>query len=184
MSLATLNIWVSELDDPCKISNRTWFINVYNCDGSILNWCDFEYAVVPAPCGHRTLRLPPGCYRINAVWNFRPGDGIYYVNHFTDSVVVQACCDTHQCVTLFNPNVHRCGVIFLAAIRDAVAQDAVPPDLAENALGAVQRLVDKIPRPMRPFELAGIDDLEKRVRQAEEKAGDITSETPFPPPRH
>jgi len=168
MSLAKLNVWVSALDDPCKISNRTWYINVYNCDGSILRWCGHEYAVIPAPCGHRTLHLPPGCYRINAVWSFRFGGGFYYVNHFTDSTVVQACCDDEQCITLFNPNAHRCGRIFLAAIQDAVRQEAVPAEDARAAQDGIERFLKHIPEPTRPFELAIMDEIEKRVREIDE----------------
>lgn len=182
MSLAKLNIWVSELDDPCKISNRTWYINIFNCDGTVLKWCDFEYAVIPARCGHRTIYVPPGCYRINAVWSFRIGDGVYYVNHFTDSAIVQACCDNHQCVTLFNPSAHRCGVIFLAAVRDIAQQDALPGEVVENAQGAIRQVLKHIPRPVRPGEIDLLDDFEKRVRAAEERGIDEKEVAlPFPP---
>ena len=182
MSFADLNVWVSALDDPCKISQRTWYINVYNCDGSILNWCGFNYAVLRAPCGHRRIRVPPGCYRINAVWSFRVGNGFYYVNHFTDSAVVQACCDKHHCVTLFNPSAHRCGRIFLAAVQDLVAQDAVPKGAARAARDGIGQLLEAIPQPIRPFELDNLDEIEKLVRAQEEKAGDATRpEGVFPP---
>ncbi|WP_299596764.1 hypothetical protein [uncultured Tateyamaria sp.] len=180
MSLANLNVWVTALDDPCKISSRTWYINIYNCDGSILRWCDREYAVIPAPCGHRSIRVPPGCYRINAVWSFRIGDGFYYVNHFTDSAVVQACCDQHQCVTLFNPSAHRCGRIFLAAVQDAVQQEAIPNDAAQLAEDGIEQVLKHIPRPARPFELGHLDEIEKRVRAAEEKGGDKDDTGVFP----
>ncbi len=169
MSLVDLNVWVSALDDPCKISRRTWYINIYNCDGSILRWCDRNYAVIPAPCGHRRIRVPPGCYRINAVWSFRLGNGFYYVNHFTDSVIVQACCGEHKCITLFNPSAHRCGRIFLAAVQDAVAQDAVAKDAAQAANEGIQQVLRAIPEPMRPFELGNLDEMEKQVRALEER---------------
>ena len=181
MSLADLNIWVSALDDPCKISKRTWYINVYNCDGSILNWCGHDYAVIRAPCGHRHLRVPPGCYRINAVWSYRVGNGFYYVNHFTDSVIVRACCDRHQCITLFNPSAHRCGRIFLAAVQDAALQDALPQEAVRAAEDGIGKVLEHIPRPMRAFELANLDEIEKRVREQEEKHGeDIRPEGVFP----
>ena len=181
MSLADLNVWVSALDDPCKISSRTWYINIYNCDGSILKWCGRDYAVIRAPCGHRRIRVPPGCYRINAVWSFSIGNGFYYVNHFTDSVIVHACCDKHQCVTLFNPSAHRCGRIFLAAVHDAVTQEAVPVEVARAAEDGIQQVLKHIPRPMRAFELDNLDEIEKRVREAEKKGGDDDNpERPFP----
>lgn len=181
MSLADLNVWVSALDDPCKISNRTWYINIYNCDGSILDWCGHKYAVLRAPCGHRHIRVPPGCYRINAVWSFRLGNGFYYVNHFTDSAVVQACCDTHQCVTLFNPSAHRCGKIFLRAVNDALVQDALPKEAARAAEDGINQVLEHIPRPMRPFELDNLDEIEKRVREIEEREGDPKGPEPVFP---
>ncbi len=169
MSLATIDVWVSALDDPCKVSDRNWYITVYNCDGSVLKWCGREYAVLRAPCGHRTLRVPPGCYRINAVWSFSIGDGFYRVNHFTDSVVVQACCDKHTCVTLFNPEAHRCGVIFLAALRDAALQDGIPKALLNRAEDTMKEVLEALPRPVRPFELGRLEEFEKRVREQEER---------------
>ncbi len=182
MSLANLNVWVTALDDPCKISRRTWYINIYNCDGSILKWCDFDYALIPARCGHRSIRVPPGCYRINAVWSFRLGNGFYYVNHFTDSAVVQACCGEHQCVTLFNPSAHRCGRIFLAAVHDAVRQDALPKDAATAAEEGIRKVLDFIPRPVRPFELDMLEGLEERVRELDEgKGADEAGRGVFPP---
>ena len=167
MSLANLNVWVSALDDPCKISRRTWYINIYNCDGSILKWCGRDYAVIPAPCGHRHIRVPPGCYRINAVWSFSVGNGVYYV---TDSAIVQACCDNHQCVTLFNPSAHRCGRIFLAAINDAVLQEAVPKEAARAAQDGIEQVLRHIQRPIRGFELDNMEEFEKRIRAAEKKS--------------
>ena len=181
MSFADLNVWVTALDDPCKISSRTWYINIYNCDGSILKWCGRDYAVIPARCGHRHIRVPPGCYRINAVWSFAVGNGFYYVNHFTDSTIVQACCDKPQCVTLFNPSAHRCGRIFLAAVQDAVNQDALPKAVAAEAQAGINGVLEHIPRPIRPFELGIMDELEKRVRKAEERGDEKDADGVFGP---
>ncbi len=172
MSFADLNVFVTALDDPCKISGRTWYINIYNCDGSILRYCGREYAVIRAPCGHRHIRVPPGCYRINAVWSFALGNGFYYVNHFTDSAVVQACCDRHQCVTLFNPHIHRCGRIYLAALQDAVLQDALPKELAQEAQRANEAVLELLPKPFRGGEVDMLDEIERRVREAEKKGKD------------
>lgn len=171
MSLVDINVWVSALDDPCKISDRTWYINVFNCDGSILKWCGHEYAVLRAPCGHRTIRVPPGCYRINAVWSFVAGDGVYYVNHFTDSTIVTAACGQHLCVKLFNPQAHRCGTIFLNALRDIARQDGLPRDIALRADEAIQAVIKHIPRPMGGFELDHMEEFEKRIMAQEEQSG-------------
>lgn len=123
--------------------------------------------VIPARCGHLEIEVPPGCYRINAVWGFRFLGGIYYVNHFTDSAVVQACCGHETCVTLFAPTAHRCGVIFLRAIRDLANQNAIAPDLAKRAEQVLGEVVKAIPEPINAFELGHLDEIEKLVEEQE-----------------
>jgi hypothetical protein len=169
MGMAKLNIWVSALDDPCGFDNRTWYVNIYDCDGNILQWCGRRYVVIPARCGHLEIEVPPGCYRINAVWSFAFAGGVFYVNHFTDSAIVCACCDDHVCVKLFNPSVHRCGVIFLRAVRDMLEQKAVKPDVARAVETAVGNFLQFIPPPVKGFELPLLDEMEKLVREQEKQ---------------
>jgi hypothetical protein len=38
MSAAKLNVYISELGQPCTISNRRWVVAVLRCDGQLLNW--------------------------------------------------------------------------------------------------------------------------------------------------
>jgi len=167
MGLARVNVWVSAIDDPCKIDSRTWYVTFYHCDGKVLEWCGRRYVVLPARCGHLEVEVPPGCYRINAVWSFQVGAGVIYVNHFTDSAVIQACCDETTCVTLFNPSAHRCGTIFLRAVQDLVAQRAIGPDVARPVQEAIGKLLEFIPRPMHGAELDMLDEIEKLVREQE-----------------
>jgi hypothetical protein len=167
MGMAKLNIWVSGLDDPCSIDDRTWYVTIYKCDGSVLQWCGKKYVVLPAKCGHLEVEVPPGCYRIIAVWSFSFAGGIYYVNHFTDSAVVQACCCEHVCVTLFTPSIHRCGRIFVKAVHDLIAQKGADPRLAREVEGAVERLLGALPPPPRGFELDHLDEIEALVREQE-----------------
>ncbi|MCC6538242.1 MAG: hypothetical protein IT162_11865 [Bryobacterales bacterium] len=170
MGMAKLNIWVSAIDDPCSIDNRTWYVTIYNCDGKPLEWCGRRYVVMPARCGHLEVEVPPGCYRINAVWSFSVGaGGVLYVNHFTDSAVVQACCDGHTCVTLFNPSIHRCGTIFLRAVQDVVMQQGLNAEIARPVEQAVGRLLAAVPRPLKGFELDHLDEIEKLVRTQEQE---------------
>lgn len=170
MGMARLNIWVSGLDDPCRIADeRTWYVTIYRCDGSVLEWCGRRYVVLPARCGHLEVEVPPGCYRIIAVWSFSIFGGIYYVNHFTDSAVVQACCDEHVCVTLFNPSVHRCGSIFLRAVQDIVLQKGVKRETAQQVEKAVQAFLAELPPAPGTFELAHLDEIEKLVREQEKQ---------------
>lgn len=170
MGMAKLNIWVTAIDDPCSIDNRTWYVTIYNCHGKVLEWCGRRFVVIPARCGHLEIEVPPGCYRINAVWSFAvaPG-GVIYVNHFTDSAVVQACCDEHHCITLFNPSIHRCGTIFLRAVRDLVLQKGINQEIAQPVQQAVDRLLAATPRPFQGFELDILDEIEKLVREQEKQ---------------
>jgi len=172
MGMAKLNVWVSATDDPCAIDNRTWYVTIFNCDGHVLEWCGKRYVVLPARCGHLEVEVPPGCYRINAVWSFSFLGGVFYVNHFTDSAVVQACCEETVCVTLFNPSIHRCGTILLRAVKDLVAQKGINPEIAQQVDRAVNALVAATPRPVKGFELDILDEIEKLVREQERPTKD------------
>ncbi len=169
MGLATLNIWVSATDNPCSVDTKTWYVTIYDCDGHVLEWCGRKFVVMRARCGHLEVQVPPGCYRINAVWSFTFAGGVFYVNHFTDSAVVQACCDHHVCVTLFNPSTHRCGVIFLRAVKDLLEQKAIKADVAQQVETAINNLLQFLPRPTKGFELDHLDEIERLVREQERK---------------
>lgn len=168
MGLAKLNIWVSGQDDPCSVDNRTWYVTIYDCDGRVLNWCDRRYIAIPARCGHLAIEVPPGCYRISAVWSFSvTPQAVFWGNHFTDSAIVCACCDEHVCVRLFNPSIHRCGAIFLRAVADVLQQRGIEPRLAQEVQGGVQKLLQVAPRPPKAFELDVLDEIEALVREQE-----------------
>eukprot|EP01130_Rhizamoeba_saxonica_P005076 TRINITY_DN203_c0_g1_i2.p1 TRINITY_DN203_c0_g1~~TRINITY_DN203_c0_g1_i2.p1 ORF type:complete len:205 (-),score=22.60 TRINITY_DN203_c0_g1_i2:52-666(-) len=118
-----LDISVSKLYNPCEISERTWYVTIFSCDGSLLTHCGRRYIVIPIRCGMGTIRVPPGLYKVSAVWSyFELPDGNYQANHFTDSVLVQACCNSCHCVRLYNPSIHRCGPILMAAAQDTYNQ--------------------------------------------------------------
>jgi hypothetical protein len=167
MGMAKLNVWVSGLDDPCSIDDRTWYVTIYNCDGTVLQWCKKRYVVLPAKCGHLEVDVPPGCYYIKAVWSFRLIGSIYYVNHFTDAGIVQACCGQTTCVTLFTPSLHRCGTIVVRAFRDALLQKGIKPETVKNTEAALNAALAEIPKPRKGFELDHLDEIEKLVREQE-----------------
>lgn len=169
MGFATLNIWVSGMDDPCSIDDRTWYVTIYNCDGKVLQWCKKPFAVLPAKCGHLEVQVPPGCYYIKAVWSFSFLGGIFYVNHFTDAAIVCACCDQTTCVKLFNPSLHRCGTIVLRAITDALQQKGVKAETAKQAQAGLNALLAEIPKPAKGFELDHLDEIERLVREQEKR---------------
>ena len=185
MGMAKLNIFVSRIDDPCKISRRTWYVTIYNCDGSVLSHCGRRYVVLPARCGHLEVDVPPGCYYIKAVWGYRQvGPGVYRANHFTDAAIIQACCEQTTCVKLFNPSIHRCGFIYALALRDLAAQKLIDPALAEraerlakqvrgqDARNAKERAVERAPN-VRTFEndpdLAA--EMERLIAEQEKERG-------------
>lgn len=170
MGMARLNVWVTGTDDPCAIDNRTWFVNIFDCNGKILEWCGRKFGVLRAPCGHLDIEIPPGCYRVNAVWSFRTAGGAYYGNHFTDNAVICACCDEHVCVKLFNPSIHRCGIIFTRAVQNLVTEKALSPEIftrTTEAINAVLAAATRIhPAPTAyDVTLAGLDEMEKMVRE-------------------
>jgi hypothetical protein len=169
MGMARLNVWISAMDDPCGVDNRTWYVTIFDCNGNVLEWCGRKYVVLPAKCGHLQVDVPPGCYYVKAVWNFSLLGGIYYVNHFTDAAIVQAVCEQTACVKLFNPSLHRCGTIILRAIKDMVQQKAVKAEAAKQFETALKAVLADVPKPAKGFELNYLDVIEKGVREQEGK---------------
>lgn len=177
MGMAKLNVFVSRMDDPCGVDDRTWYVTIYDCDGNVLEYCGRRYVVLPAPCGHLEVEVPPGCYYVKAVWGFTvvtPGK-VYRVNHFTDAGIVQACCEQTACIKLFNPSVHRCGFIYVKALQDLVQQQAIDGGAVERVAGAVQeldaRLQEKLGPPAKPFELGNYEEIERLVRERAKQEG-------------
>ena len=84
--LSKVNFFVSKMHEPCKVSERDWYITIFNCDGTLLEFCGRDYIVIKAPCGHAEIRLPPGKYYAIGCWGYwiRP-DGSYWANHLTSA---------------------------------------------------------------------------------------------------
>lgn len=173
MGSGKLNIWISELGFPCKISSRMWYVNIYTCDGNILEWCGRRYAVIPAKCGRLEIAVPPGCYVVNAVWGYWiDKEGVKHGNHFTHNAVVQVCCEEKTCVTLFTPVNHVCGIIFRLAVRDMIMQRLLPNDVAQRFNAAMDEVLKYMPRPVNEFELGvlkELDELAKKKTPEEDK---------------
>ena len=164
MGLSKLNIFVSGIDDPCSVDERTWYVTIYNCEGKVLSFCGRRYVVIPAKCGHVEVEVPPGCYYIKAVWGYTEvSPGVYRANHFTDAAIVTVCCGQHVCVKLFNPSAHRCGYIYALALNDLVRQDVVNPDIFRQFQEINQGLLEQIGRPARLFELGHLDEIDREI---------------------
>lgn len=162
MALGKLNVFVSALDDGCRIDSRDWFVTIYDCEGRVFEWCGRRYVVLRAPCGHLEVELPPGCYTLVAVWGFWTDPaGNIFGNHLTDHGVAQVCCDETTCVTLYTPSAHRCGQLFKVALQvlERRPEGGPPGELVIRAREAIDELLDYLPRPARPLELGHLDEL-------------------------
>ena len=165
MGMGTLNVWVSEIGDPCGLTDRTWYVTIYDCDGDVFQWCGKRYVVMPAPCGHLEVDLPPGCYYVKASWNYWQVGSNYRANHFTDPAIVQVCCGETTCVKIFAPEAHRCGWIFLKAVEDLARQKLIRPAIAKEAEGAIRAVIEQLPQPLKPFELGHLDEIDALLRE-------------------
>jgi hypothetical protein len=117
--LSEVQFFVSQMQEPCKVDDRDWYITIFNCDGTLLKYAGQEYIVIHALNGHASVTLPPGKYYAVGVWGYWQGaDGNYYGNHFTEKAIFQVCCGDHKCVWLYNPSVHECGIIYDQAVQD------------------------------------------------------------------
>jgi hypothetical protein len=173
MALAKLSILVSATDDPCGVDSRTWYITIYNCDGTVLDWCSRRYVVMRAPCGYLEVDVPPGTYYIKAVWGYttiKPGL-IYRVNHFTDAAIVTTCCESTTCVKLFNPSVHRCGYIYVKALQDMAARQDLDREVVAQAEKVVEAVRERGDFPGGLFEVGHEEEIAELVRRQEEEGG-------------
>jgi hypothetical protein len=153
MSTAKLNVWVTEVGNPCKIDMlHQWFVHVLHCDGKLLNWCEQKvYTNLKTKCGHLEIEIPPGCYMVCATWSPAPlgqSTPTSLGNHISHLATVRANCGDHVCVTLFPPTFHWCGIWWLTALQETVALKRLPrgaDDAANNAVKAVDALLKLIP---------------------------------------
>lgn len=169
--MAKLCISVSAMDEPCKIDNiHRWYIAIFNCDGTLLEFCGRKYFPLPTRCGCLEVTVPPGCYYVKAVWGFWLfGHKIYWCNHFTDAAIVQAGCEKTTCVRLFNPSIHRCGIIYAKAVNDLVKQKGIKPELVKQVMGAVEAVNRLAPPPQNKFELGIEQEIEELMKKEHEE---------------
>jgi hypothetical protein len=43
VSTSILNTWITEVGEPCTITNNPWVVVVLHCDGRVLNWSEGRY---------------------------------------------------------------------------------------------------------------------------------------------
>lgn len=157
MSTANLNVWITDIGDPCHITDKEYYVTIVDCGGNVLEWCGkppglgpepAKYAFIPAKCGHVAIDIPPGCYAVFAGQDPK-GIGIPpFGNLLTHVQVIRANCGDHICVTLFAPSLHYCGTWFTKALQEVVTVGGlgnVDPKLPAGALQAVNALLAAIP---------------------------------------
>jgi hypothetical protein len=109
MGLATLNVWIGDRDDPCKITPEDgWFVVIVNCGRQLVKWCDLENPT-PARCGHAEVALPPGCYIVFAAksWDVTHG-GELIAKDVTNATQVTVSCHDTACVHLYTSQERIC----------------------------------------------------------------------------
>jgi hypothetical protein len=162
MGLATLNVWVHDKQDPCKISNDVWLITVTYCNGNPVEWCGRTYWIEEAKCGHVDIQLPPGCYIVYG-FQFIPFKPFPLLN-LTEHAIVVVACDQLACVHLYTPTDRQrsignaMAVKFLAETQKlsrekvaafVAASDALLKEMPETARdSAFDRLLEQLADPL------------------------------------
>ena len=154
MSTATLNVWITEIGDPCHIIKPSpsdpmgWFVHVVDCDGKVLEWCGRRYRDIPAKCGHVELEVPPGCYSVLASHTPARAGGIPpFGGRLTHVQVIRVNCGDHACVTLFSPTIWHSGTWFKTAIADhtaALVEGGMKAETARGAVAAIDTFLQQV----------------------------------------
>ncbi len=132
MGFATLDVWVHDIQDPCRISDATWRVNVTDCQNRVISYCGRRYANIPAPCGHVEFRLPPGCYIVWAALSVAVVPPFLYANYITHFAFVHVDCHEAGCVHLYAPSYKMCWRAFLLATQLIAQQKGFPAQLART----------------------------------------------------
>ncbi|WP_152042581.1 hypothetical protein [Salinigranum salinum] len=172
MSTGKLDIWITRLGEPCRITDETYYVSIAHCNGEILKWCDRRYLGLRARCGHLEVEVPPGCYQIRAVHHgLRGTGGLYYGNWLTDTAIVEVSCGDHECVKLYAPAARECGQLFERALRQFGEQMGVDPDLLAGTLDHLGELGDQLPTTAAVSRrLTGYDELLEVAMEDEDDA--------------
>jgi hypothetical protein len=165
VGLARLNVWVSDVADPCGTFKGAGTMTILDCHG-VLEWpCgrfltpDGKWVPVPGGayhdlpfrCGHLEVELPPGCYWVVAGYVGPPIGGSIHFNYTTHVGIVEVGCDETACVKLFNPTIRLCWDWFHAGLRVLAAAGGRRGITAgqlkeiENVVGGVLKDVPTLP---------------------------------------
>jgi hypothetical protein len=166
MGVAKLNIFVSDVADPCGTWNGGGRMTIFDCKG-ILNWpCgryrapdgtwqpvpNGHYENLPFRCGHLEVEVPPGCYWAVAGYA-SPGPKWIHLNYTTHVGIVGVRCDETACVKLYNPTVRLCWDWFWIGLRMLTLPRSEPP-LDPEKVKRLEELANDLLReiPAHPIE--------------------------------
>jgi len=172
MGLGRLNVWIADVVDPCRISDLTWFVNVTDCDGRVVQWCNRRYAGIPARCGHVEVELPPGCYIVSAAKSFAVAPPFLYLNYITHFAMVQVRCDEKACVKLYAPTYHMCWRFIFLGTQALAQHQAIPREKADRLLAALNDVIPHVPKTEQDSNLERLfEELPKLPEAAAEEKG-------------
>lgn len=164
MGYARLNVWVHDIEDPCRISDRTWRLNVTDCQNRIIQHCGRRYANIPAPCGHRQIVLPPGCYIVWGALNVAIVPPFLYANYITHFAFVHVDCHETGCVHLYAPPYKKCWRAFWLATRLIAAHEGFR-GVDQGDLERFEALGERLAGQAEP--VAGDEEFDRQVRELE-----------------
>lgn len=181
MGIAKLNIWVSDVAEPCGTWEGGGNMTIFDCKG-ILEWpCgrflnpDGKWQVVPGghykdlpfKCGHLEVEVPPGCYWVIAGY---VSQGKYiHLNYTTHVGIVEVGCDDTACVKIYNPSIRLCWDWFWVGLRMLEASGQVRLDT--ERMNVIEKSVNDLLKdaPRLPAErvIEGVfDDLVKSTKKS------------------
>ena len=112
MGYGTLNIWIR--DEKCKLIDEDGIVIVKTCAGIPFKWCDQDFGEIPFHCGHVSIRIPPGCYIIQAKVRNTDSEEQKHKSYSTDRVFVIISCGDDACVNLIKSDQEdKCHIYFL-----------------------------------------------------------------------
>ena len=153
MGTGKINVWITDVGRPSRISSDAWMVLLADCTGKLLEWCGRKY-IFWAKCGHVEIQdVPPGCYVVAAARYIGAGPPVYF-NWATDFTIARVNCGEVACVTLFAPSYQRCGYLLKVATKMLVAREGLPRDTGTKLVQAIDETLKYAPKPMMEMETA------------------------------
>jgi len=164
MGLGTLNVWVHDEGNPCRMSDEVWLVNVTYCSGLLVEWCGKTYGFIEAKCGHTEIELPPGCYIVYALQLlFVPGSKFPFFRS-THFGMVMVECDCTACVHLYTPTYRQVIRPVGDVARTLVEKQGVPPEKAEQLAKAANAVLENLAKTVQDAALEQLlEDASKKL---------------------